>query len=176
MMSSYTKNELNYGNLLNAITFTHNPSTIVEIGILDGYSLEKFTESTPPTTNVYAYDIFEEFNGNSGNKQELQERFKHHSRVHIEYGDFFKLHTTLPSNIDIIHIDIANNGDIYEYAVDNYMKLLSPNGCLILEGGSKERDEVTWMKKYNKTPINPLLCNYNCLTIGTVPSLTIIKM
>ena len=81
--------------------------------------------------------------------------------------------------IDIIHIDIANNGDVYDYALKHYLPKLTDNGILLLEGGSTERDEVEWMNKYNKPKINPVLKKYeneySITVIGNFPSLTIIQ-
>ena len=92
----------------------------------------------------------------------------------------YKLHKNIDDNSqDIIHIDIANNGDVYEYAIQNYIKKLKKNGILLLEGGSKERDNIEWMIKYNKQKINSIISkyknNYEIITIGTIPSITIIK-
>ena len=48
-----------------------------------------------------------------------------------------------------------------------------------MEGGSKTRDKVHWMKKYKKPLIRPVLeehkKNYNIITIGSFPGLTIIS-
>lgn len=48
-----------------------------------------------------------------------------------------------------------------------------------MEGGSKEKDNIEWMIKYNKPKIQPVLEKlskmYNILTIGKIPSITIIK-
>ena len=57
------------------------------------------------------------------------------------------------------------------------MKKLNKNGLMILEGGSEERDEVEWMKKYNKRNIKPYLesLNLEWKTIGNFPSITLIK-
>ena len=48
-----------------------------------------------------------------------------------------------------------------------------------MEGGSKERDNVEWIIKYNKKPINPYLMsieeNYKIEIIEKFPSLTIIS-
>ena len=60
------------------------------------------------------------------------------------------------------------------------MSKISDNGVIILEGGSVERDNVGWMVKYNKTKINPYICElinkgYNILIIDKMPSMTIIK-
>ena len=62
--------------------------------------------------------------------------------------------------------------------IKHYFKKLKKNGIAILEGGSKERDEVQWMKKYNKIKISDTLMkikakNYNFINIGKMPSITI---
>jgi len=180
MNSSYKNKDLDYGDLIKAITMSINPKKIIEIGILDGYSLTHFVNSTNERTIIKAYDIFDEFNGNHANESELKDRFKSYQNLEISYGDFYKLHNNLlNSSIDIIHIDIANNGDIYEYAIENYLSKLSSSGIMILEGGSKERDQVYWMNKYNKPKIYPIIekysKNYNIKTFGINPSLTLIS-
>ena len=82
--------------------------------------------------------------------------------------------------IDILHIDIANNGDTYQHALDCYMQKVSLTGICILEGGSESRDNVYWMKQYNKPPIQPVLSNtenqqkYNILVLKDYPSITLI--
>ena len=76
-----------------------------------------------------------------------------------------------------MHIDIANNGDVFEFAIQNYLPKI--RGVMILEGGSEERDNVEWMNKYNKPKIQPVLKKYDNDVIITVlndyPSLTLIK-
>jgi len=173
MNSSY-KNNITYGDLIEGITYAVNPKKIVEIGILDGYSLKHFINSSTNTTIIKAYDIFEEFNGNHGNKDKLIKDFEHHKNVSIEYGDFYKLNNSL-EEIDILHIDIANNGDVYDFAIKNYLPKLSKNGIMILEGGSEERDNVEWMTKYNKPSIQPIVKKYNMKVIGTFPSITLFR-
>lgn len=173
MNSSYKK-EITYGHLLDGITYGINPKLIVEIGILDGYSLKHFINGSSKETIIKAYDIFEDFNGNHANKDKLIERFKEHKNVSIEYGDFYKLYDTL-EEIDILHIDIANNGDVYEFAMKNYLPKLSKNGIIILEGGSEERDNVEWMIKYNKPKIQTIVKKYNMKVIGTFPSISLFR-
>ena len=179
MKSSYNSS-INYGDLISGITFVMNPKNILEIGILEGFSLKTFTDNSSPTTKIDAYDIFDEFNGNSANKDLLVQRFSQHNNVNINYGNFYKIHNNILDNsIDIIHIDIANNGETYEYAINNYISKLSENGILILEGGSEDRDNIEWMNKYNKPKIKPIIekysNKYNFKTIGNIPSITIIK-
>ena len=177
MNSSYN-NFLNYGDLLKSIIFLKNPKSILEIGILDGYSLKIFGDNSNKDTKIEAYDIFDDFNGNHGNKEQLIDKFKEHNNITIQYGDFYELHNS-KDMYDIIHIDIANNGDVYEFSIEHYLPKLNTNGLLILEGGSEQRDNVEWMIKYNKSKIQPILEKYNdtldIKIIGTFPSITLIK-
>jgi predicted O-methyltransferase YrrM len=179
MNSSYKNQDIDYGELIEAITLSQNPTSIIEIGILDGYSLHHFINSTTKTT-IQAYDIFDKFNGNHAKEAELKERFKNDPHISINYGDFYELHKELNDNIDIIHIDIANNGHTYEYAIQHYLPKLSSTGLMLLEGGSKERDEIEWMNKYNKPKIGPILekyaKTYRIKTFGKHPSLTLISL
>ena len=80
-------------------------------------------------------------------------------------------------SIDILHIDIANNGNVFEFAIKNYLPKV--RGVMILEGGSTERDSVEWMIKYNKPRIKPILQKYSDSVRITVledyPSITLIS-
>jgi len=145
----------------------------VEIGILEGFSLEHFRRGSRADTTIQAYDIFQEFNGKHADKDTLEEQFSEYPNVTIEYGDFYTLHEQV-ENVDIIHIDIANNGAVFEYAMQHYLPRLSENGIMLLEGGSQERDNVEWMAKYSKPKIQPVVEKYRLKVIGTFPSITVI--
>lgn len=180
MRSSYNKIDITYGELLESITKTLCPNKIVEIGILDGYSLESFVKSSSNDTQIFAYDLFDDFNGNHSNKDEMINKFKNANNVTIEYGDFYKLHDLI-DNVDILHVDIANNGDVFQYVIDYYLPKMSKNGIVIFEGGSIDRDNVEWMNKYKKPKINDVIQKYiengyNISIYGNFPSLTVIKV
>lgn len=179
MKSSY-KNNLDYKDIFDTLCFLKNPQKIVEIGILDGYSLKAMADNVSSSCQIDAYDIFEEFNGNGANKEKLSQTFTEYKNVNIQYGDFYKVIDNLcDESIDILHIDIANNGEVFEFALTKYITKIKKDGIIILEGGSKERDEVEWMNKYNKPKITPILNKYKddfeIKIIGILPSLTIIK-
>ena len=178
MNSSY-KNTVNYSELFSVMTFIKNPKKIVEIGILDGFSLSQFVDSSSKTTNIYAYDIFEKFNGNHAVKDTILSKFNQ-DNVHIEEKDFFDIYKDHEDNsIDILHVDVANNGDIYEFIFNNYIQKIAKGGIIILEGGSEERDNVAWMNQYNKPKIIPVINKYknryNIKTVQSFPSITIIN-
>ena len=178
IMNSSYKHSLDYSDIFKTICFVKNPQQIVEIGILEGYSLKAIADSCSSTTTIQAFDIFADFNGNSA-KRNIVEQFQEYENVDIQYGDFYTL--TFPEkSIDLLHIDIANDGDVYEYVFQHYSPYMKQNGIIVLEGGSKERDQVYWMEKYNKTKIGPVLEKYQHMysiqTLDKFPSLTIVKI
>lgn len=158
------------------------PKLIVEFGIGNGYSLQFLRWFSKAACHVHAYDLFEEFPHNNADYDTIQKMFEgFKANTKIEYLDFYKGYKLYKNNsIDILHIDIANNADVYRYAMDQYWPKVAPGGVMMLEGGSAERDEVSWMNKYNKPKINPYLQQlkekgYNIEIIEKFPSLTIIR-
>jgi hypothetical protein len=106
------------------------------------------------------------------------DKYKNYSNVNIYKRDFYKSVNAYEDNsIDILHIDIANNGDTFEFAIKNYLPIVK--GMMIMEGGSEERDNVEWMIKYNKPKIQPILKKYESyakiLVLQDFPSITLIK-
>ena len=177
--SSYKTQNLTYEQIFKLLCFVVRPKKVVEFGILDGFSLKSFAKYCDNDCEILAYDIFEDFNGNHANQKQLTVMFKNDANVSIEKKDFYAYHDSFADkSIDILHIDIANTGDVYQFAIDNYLKKVSDNGFLVLEGGSKERDNVWWMTKYDKTKINSALDKLDLkryCVIEPYPSLTIIK-
>ena len=182
MQSSYSNNNINYGNIFNLLVRINKPIVIVEFGLLDGYSLMhmvKASEKLDKKPLIYGFDIFDKFKGNHSNKEEIVKKFLDYNNVYIGYGDFYKKCMEIEDeSISILHIDIANNGDVYEFAMDNYLRKILPGGMMILEGGSEERDNVGWMKKYNKPSIREYIKSLdlgdNLIVMDNFPSLTII--
>ena len=180
MIRSSYQNNLDYSDIFAILCFMKTPELVVEIGILDGYSLESIHKNVSKQCNIDAYDIFDEFNGNSADKNKLIEKFKEHDNISIKYGDLYEKYKDFKDNtIDILHVDIANNGDTYEFVLCNYLSKIRKDGIIILEGGSEERDNIEWMNNYTKPKICPVLRKYDdmydIVTIGNIPSITIVK-
>ena len=161
----------------------HRPKVIVEFGILGGFSLMNMAaagNNLARGPDIAAYDIFEKFEGNHAGP-EIVQRFKSYPNVSIREGDFYGVYQEIPDgSVDILHVDIANDGDVYKFAVEKYMGKLRPSGLMILEGGSEERDCVDWMVRYEKPKIREFLRqnrahNFEYVTINIFPSVTIIK-
>ena len=90
----------------------------------------------------------------------------------VDYGDFSQLHRDMEL-ADTIHIDIANDGDVFEFAIKHYLPLLSLGVVMLLEGGSPERQGAL-DRKYAKRPINPVVTMHGLQVIGRHPALTIV--
>ena len=179
MNSSYN-NKINFWDIISSITFLKNPKQIVECGILEGYSLDKFIWNSNLDTQIDAYDIFDKFNGNHAIKDKIIKQFNKYDNVNIKYGDFYDVYQKYDDkSIDILHIDIANNGDVYEFMFQNYVDKLKDDGIILMEGGSFQRDSIEWMIKYNKHKINHVINKYSdkfyIKTIVEMKSITIIK-
>ena len=179
MRSSYHSN-LDYSDIFQVVCFLQKPKLVVEFGLLDGFSLQALIESNAPDTTIQAFDIFDDFNGNHANQEKITQRFSQYPNVSIAYGDFYsKVDSFQDQSIDLLHIDIANNGEVFEFVFQKYLSKISPHGIILLEGGSVERDRVEWMQKFNKPKVRPVLDKYQnqleITTIGQVPSLTLIQ-
>ena len=180
MQESSYQNKIDFGEILQTITFIKNPNVIVEFGILNGFSLRKFIQNSRSDTQITAYDIFEDFNGNHSERSIISE-FENINNLVIDYGNFYEKWKTIADNsIDILHIDIANNGYVYEFVFSHYISKMKPSGLVLLEGGSEERDNVPWMKKYNKPKMIPVIkkyqSKYDIKVLGSFPSMTIIRL
>jgi len=174
--SSYDKN--NFQEIFDGLVKEIKPKLIVEFGIGNGYSTTAFAKSA--NCPIHANDIFDEFPFNRADYSQICELFKDNPHINIRKRNFYESsHIYKDGEIDILHIDIANDGDVYEFAVNKFFPKVSQSGIMILEGGSKERDEVYWMRQFNKKPIMPYLSaisdKYIINTIQKYPSLTIIK-
>ena len=63
----------------------------------------------------------------------------------------FKVHDQYKDNsVDILHVDISNDGDTVRRIMKLWNSKIVDGGLIMFEGGSLERDEIEWMKKYNK--------------------------
>lgn len=172
--SSYKLN--NFDKIFKNICIKYTPSSVLEIGLLDGYSLNSFVKNTDKLTSIVGIDLFENYEYKNSNYSFITNKFKDCNNVKILKDSFYEYYKKA-IKFDIIHIDISNDGDIYKFALQNYFPLV--NKALIMEGGSRERDNVEWMIKFDKKPINPYLMSiqkkYKIEIIEKFPSLTIIS-
>ena len=100
--SSYLLN--NFEKHFRNICIDYKPVSILEIGLLDGYSLEAFAKHLPDSSEILGIDIFENYEFKNADYKYMVDKFKNYKNVKIEYGDFYK-YFLLKNSFDIIHID-----------------------------------------------------------------------
>lgn len=173
LVSSYQRNHLE--DVFEGIAFSIKPVLTVEIGLLEGFSafhLGKHSEK------MILCDLFEKFPHKHANQDDIKAKFP---EADVRQMDFYSEHAQFQDNsIDLLHIDIANNGDTYRHFVRHYYQKLKPGGVAILEGGSAERDGYWWMKAFNKPLIQDALREFRSQgiqyhVVEAFPSLTIVK-
>ena len=75
MKSSYRLNS--YSDIFKSLCELYKPKSILEIGILDGYSLKSLVENVPVETDIVAIDLFEMYKfRNSEKKQNRKKSLK----------------------------------------------------------------------------------------------------
>lgn len=154
MRSSYAQN--NYGEVLFSMVTAYKPARIVELGVLDGYSTFHISEGIRKNNygHLKAYDLFEDYPYKHSRYDDIRLLFEEDDNVSIFKGDAFEVHKDFPSSsVDMLHVDISNNGDIVKRMVENWDEKIVQGGIIVFEGGSQERDKVRWMTEYNKSSI-----------------------
>lgn len=185
MRSSYIDN--NYGKIFQKIILDLRPKVVVELGILDGYSTINIAKALKNFNAKFdSYDLFEKYKYKHGSKKGVQELIDKENLtffVNVRQGDAFKVYKNYKDNsIDFLHVDISNTGDTLKKIIDFWNSKLSDVGIIAFEGGSEERDNVFWMKKYKCSSIKKELETnkiikkyYKYTTLQKFPSLTILK-
>lgn len=150
IQSSYHKNDL--GRTLYDLVLELKPKKIVEFGVLNGYSTVCMAMALDELGQgkIYAYDLWEKYRYRHGKLADCMWEVMSRGLgkyVEFRYGDFWGWE---PEKFDLLHLDISNDGKTIKKA----MRKLKGNGVLVFEGGSAERDSVSWMKKYHHLSIS----------------------
>lgn len=190
--SSYAENNL--GRVIYNQVISCKPSLCVEIGVLDGYSsfhiasALKFLEEKGVLKNpiLESYDLFDDYKYNHGNMKSVK---KFLTELNLEKyfklfkADAFTVHERYEDySVPFLHVDISNDGNVLSRIIEKWNSKIAKDGIIVFEGGSKERDEIEWMKKYNKKSIREeikknktLKSSYVWKTHNAFPSITVMK-
>jgi len=191
MRSSYELN--NYGLLFENYPLAWKYYNIVELGILDGYSLLHLAKGVRSLHKFYgynerkidAYDLFDDYEFNHGNKEEVEELLIYNclsEYVNIIKGNAYEVYRDYEDkSIELLHVDISNTGETLNRVMELWSPKIKERGMILFEGGSEERDNVEWMKSYNKPSIREELESnriinkqYIYATYCLFPSLTVL--
>ena len=86
IQSSYRQN--NFDSIFKIICENIKPKSVLEIGILDGYSLNSFVRYTSNETKIVAIDLFDEYKYKNSNYEFINNSFNKYKNVEISHGDF----------------------------------------------------------------------------------------
>lgn len=189
MRSSYIEN--GFGELLRTYMVNLRPSNVVELGVLDGYSALNIALGLKDCLFLYgmkpffhAYDLFEDYPFKHGSLPEVQKLMQDNDVadfVELRKGDAYKVHENyVDASLEFLHIDISNTGKVVHDILELWHPKLAGRGIIAIEGGSKERDDVEWMKKYDHPSLkdeitkSPILNKYYIYgTYFRFPGLTV---
>lgn len=173
--SSYEKHD--FGGLIKQYVVAWRPSSLVELGVLDGYSTfaiaegikecERMYGSGNPWPKLDAYDLFDDYTYKHGNQETVQNLLNEKgltSHVNLHKGDAYRvcekyLDTRFNweleprRGIEFLHIDISNTGKVIHDIMELWHPKIGERGLVLIEGGSEERDNVEWMEKYDMPSI-----------------------
>jgi len=150
--SSYSKNNL--GKTLYETILELKPLKVIEFGCLYGYSTVSIALALKQLGRgkIYCYDLWESYEYKHTTLEETKRNLENHDLseyVEFKHQDYYEW-LREPEPFDLLHLDISNTGDTIAKTYEAV-----PNGStVIFEGGSKQRDDVEWMKTYKYTPIN----------------------
>lgn len=177
--SSYAAN--NYGDFFYGLMRVYRPKKVVELGTKAGYSAYHMARGLKANGKgrLYCYDLWEQYPLRSVPQSVAQKnlnRFKDIVKLTLRDAiEVDKLH----QSIDILHIDISNDGEKLEHIIPKWIDKV--HQLIIIEGGSRERDRIDWMVKFHRPPIRPWLkqlCRrypVEYFTLEPFPSVTIIS-
>lgn len=156
MKSSYAEHDL--GLVLQGLVMNYQPKKIVEFGVLEGYSTIAMGNALRALGHghIIACDLWHHYDYNHVMMDVAQsniDRAGLNDYVTLWQGDY---HTWLqnPCKFDMLHVDISNDGAVIEKTLTTLAPHIEEGAIVVFEGGSKERDQVEWMKGRNL--INPL--------------------
>jgi predicted O-methyltransferase YrrM len=157
--SSYSAH--GYGSIFYALIRVLRPARLVECGLFEGYSLLSAGAALRDNGagRIDGYDLFEAYPYRHAVREQVARQVTASGLgdvVHIHSADAGAVHA-LWDAVDYLHVDVSNNGDTYRRVFEQWASKVRQ--VIVLEGGSVERDNVEWMRRYDKPAIVPALAD-----------------
>lgn len=148
-----------YGSLLYALTRVLKPRQCVEIGIFQGFSLLNAAAALRDNGagSITGYDLFDDYPFRHAHRPQVSQQILDSGLAAwttLDQADVTAVHEQWDA-VDYLHVDVSNHGDTYRQVFEQWAHKVSQ--VILLEGGSRERDNVDWMLEYRKPAIGPAL-------------------
>lgn len=178
--SSYA--DRGYGLLFYALVRALMPKSCVEIGLFRGYSLLMAAAALRDNGAgaITGYDLFEDYPYRHAPRPQVAQQIVDSGLAAwatLRQADVHVVHEHWDA-VDYLHVDVSNTGDTYREVFAHWAPRVSQ--VILLEGGSRERDNVDWMMQYGKPAIVPALADlrrdypgWSISVLEPFPSLTV---
>lgn len=171
-----------YGAIFYALIRALSAVRAVEIGIFQGFSLLSAAAALRDNGagRIAGYDLFDAYPYRHADREQVTRQTRASGLdqwVAIHAGDAGDVHHHWDA-VDYLHVDISNDGDTYRRVFAQWSHKVRQ--VILLEGGSSERDNVAWMRRYEKPPIAAAVADlersypgWSFTVLQPFPSLTI---
>lgn len=177
--SSYRKHNL--GNTIYDFIIESSPQTVVEFGVLHGYSticIGLALKSLSGNRKLISYDLWEDYPYNHGSIESIRgllKKYELESIVDLRKGDVYEWAEN-PEEFDLLHLDISNSGNRIMRVYNSLLPRLQRGSCILFEGGTAERDAAGWTGGLKHDPITALKETLGYEVIDNrFPGLSVIK-
>lgn len=153
--SSYSKNDL--GLVIYDYVIKRKPKRVVELGTLHGYSaicmgLALRDNGFGKFTCYDLWDNYEFIHTSMTSTADTIRRYGLDDIITLKTGNALKWCKN-PDSFDLLHVDISNDGEKIRKIYDLLSGQVKEGSEILFEGGTKERDETSWIKTYGFMPI-----------------------
>ena len=171
-----------YESLFYALVRALKPASAVEIGVLEGFSLLSAGAAIRDNGagRITGYDLFDGYPYRHADARQVTDQI-----ARLELGPWVGIRTSDVvdvaagwATVDYLHVDVSNTGDTYRQVFRQWAGKVRQ--VILLEGGSRERDNVDWMRQYGKASIVPAINDlrrdypgWSFTVLEPFPSLTI---
>ncbi len=190
VQSSYRHNR--FGDVFYALTVALKPQTVVELGTFMGYSALHIAAAlcdSDKNSTLTMIDLWDMYPYRHCSLETTREHFRRNGLLDLDNvacnfinKDAFRAHNDFEAHaIDMLHIDISNDGEKLARCMHGWHDKLKPGALVLIEGGSEERDSIEWMIEHEKEPIRKFLISewfrrkFEFATLEPFPSLTIAR-
>ena len=172
-------------NLFYQLGYHYIENGFYQFGVLNGFSLFSFALGAlkkNANAKITANDLFDLYEFNKGSLIEFQKSSEYlnlQNNISINQKSVLDPHYRFIGELseEFNVIDLSNCGEIFESVLEQFTT--SKSRLICFEGGARERDEVGWMKKFNRRQITPVLekfsSKFEVHVLTLYPSFTLIK-